>query len=56
LTVAKTNTEAARSRIEDADMAYEQLQATKLQILQQTASAMLSQANTGPQSILTLFR
>ncbi len=56
LTVAKTNTEAARSRIEDADMASEQLQATKLQILQQTASAMLSQANSGPQSILTLFR
>jgi flagellin len=56
LTVAKTNTEAARSRIEDADMAYEQLNATKLQILQQTASAMLSQANTGPQSILSLFR
>jgi len=56
LTVAKTNTEAARSRIEDADMAYEQLNATKLQILQQTASAMLAQANTGPQSILSLFR
>ena len=56
LTVARTNTEAARSRIEDADMAYEQLEATKLQILQQTASAMLAQANTGPQSILSLFR
>jgi flagellin len=56
LTVAKTNTEAARSRIEDADMAYEQLEATKLQILQQTASAMLAQANSGPQSILSLFR
>ncbi|MEP9412089.1 MAG: flagellin [Candidatus Brocadia sp.] len=56
LTVAKTNTEAARSRIEDADMAYEQLNATKLQILQQTASAMLAQANSGPQSILSLFR
>lgn len=56
LTVARTNTEAARSRIEDADMAYEQLNATKLQILQQTASAMLAQANAGPQSILTLFR
>ena len=55
LTVAKTNTESARSRIEDADMAYEQLQATKLQILQQTASAMLSQANVGPQAILSLF-
>ncbi len=56
LTVAKTNTEAARSRIEDADMAYEQLNATKLQILQQTASSMLAQANAGPQSILSLFR
>ncbi|NUO07156.1 MAG: flagellin [Candidatus Brocadia sp.] len=56
LTAAKTNTEAARSRIEDADMAYEQLESTKLQILQQTASAMLAQANTGPQSLLTLFK
>lgn len=56
LTVAKTNTEAARSRIEDADMAYEQLQSTKLQILQQTASSMLAQANSGPQSILQLFK
>ena len=56
LTVAKTNAEAARSRIEDADMAYEQLNATKLQILTQTASAMLAQANTGPQSILSLFK
>ncbi len=56
LTIAKTNTEAARSRIEDADMAYEQLNATKLQILQQVASAMLAQANSGPQSILSLFR
>ena len=56
LTLAKTNTEAARSRIEDADMAYEQLESTKLQILQQTASAMLAQANTGPQAILGLFK
>ena len=56
LTVARTNAEAARSRIEDADMAYEQLEATKLQILQQTATAMLAQANTGPEAILTLFK
>ena len=56
LITAKTNTEAARSRIEDADMAYEQLEATKLQILQQTASAMLAQANSGPQAILSLFK
>jgi len=56
LTVAKTNTEAAKSRIEDADMALEQLESTKLQILQQTASAMLAQANASPQVIMTLFQ
>ena len=56
LVVAQVNTEAARSRIEDADMAYEQLEATKLQILQQTATAMLAQANASPQAVLSLFR
>ena len=56
LTLAKINTEAARSRIEDADMAYELLNPTKLHILQRTASAMLAQANTGPQAILSLFK
>ena len=53
---AVVNTEAARSRIEDADMAREQLEATKLQILQQTATAMLAQANVAPQAILGLFQ
>lgn len=56
LTTAKINTEAAKSRIEDADMASEQLQSTKLQIIQQTASAMLAQANTSPQAIMSLFK
>jgi flagellin len=56
VTTAITNVEAARSRIEDADMAKEQLDATKLQILQQTATAMLAQANLQPQAILGLFR
>ena len=51
-----TNTEAARSRIEDADLAKEQLEASKLLILQQTATAILAQANVQPQSILSLFR
>lgn len=55
LTVAKSNTEAAYSRIVDADMAYEQLEVTKLMILQQTATAMLAQANVAPQSVLALF-
>ena len=51
-----TNTEAARSRIEDADLAKEQLEASKLLILQQTATAILAQANVQPQSILSLFQ
>lgn len=56
VTIAQTNVEAAYNRIMNADMAYEQLEATKLQILQQTALAMLAQANTSPQNILSLFR
>ena len=56
VTIAKVNTEAAYSRIMDADMASEQLNATKYQILQQTATAMLAQANTTPQGVLSLFR
>lgn len=46
---------ASLSTIQDADLAEVQLDLTKSQILQQTALAMLSQANTAPQSILTLF-
>ncbi len=56
LIVAKTNTEAAYNRIMNADMAAEQLEAMKLQILQQTATAMLAQANVAPQAVLALFR
>jgi len=51
-----SNTEAAKSRILDADLASEQLETVKLQILQQTATAALAQANTSPQAILALFR
>ena len=53
--VAQANTVAAQARIIDADMAAEQLEATKWQILQQTATTMLAQANTIPQGILSLF-
>lgn len=56
LSIAKLNTEASYSRIMDADMAQEQLEATKFQILQQTATAMLAQANTQPQAVLSLFQ
>jgi flagellin len=56
LGVAITNIEAAKSRIFDADIAREQLEATKLQILQQIALAQLGQANSAPQAFLSLFR
>ena len=55
LTTSMNNYEAARSRIADADFAKEQLEIVKLQILQQTGTATLAQANTAPQSILQLF-
>jgi len=55
LSISITNTESARSRIMDADIASEQLESTKLQILQQTATAQLAQANVAPQNVLALF-
>ncbi|HRF48748.1 MAG TPA: flagellin [Anaerolineales bacterium] len=56
LTVAHSNVEAAYNRIMNADMAEEQVEASKLLILQQTSSAMLAQANSAPQFLLSLFR
>jgi flagellin len=56
LSVAQVNTEASFNRIMNADMAMSQLEATKYQILQQTATAMLAQSNQAPQSLLSLFR
>lgn len=56
LTVAHANTEAAYNRIMNANMAEEQVEASKGLILQQTATAMLAQANVAPQFLLTLFR
>jgi flagellin len=56
LQVAITNSDAASSRIMDADIAKEQLEVTKLQILQQTATVQLSQANAAPNNLLSLFR
>jgi|SRR5690625_2085208 len=46
-----SNTSAA-SRIMDADFAKEQSESIRLQILQQTATSALAQANMGPQSVL----
>ncbi len=56
LTNAITNATASISRLFDADMAMEQLNATKGQIGQQIATAMLSQTNTNAQNLLSLFR
>ena len=56
LAVQMTNMDAAASRIWDADMAKEQLNLTKLNILQQTAVAQLTQANSAPNVVLSLFR
>ena len=56
LAVSEANTEAAFNLIMNADMAREQVEATKYLILQQTATAMLAQANSNSQSILSLFR
>jgi len=53
---AITNTEATRSRIMDADFAKVQLNALKLQIMQQTATRSLAQANSAPQVVLSLFQ
>jgi flagellin len=50
------NLTAAESRIRDVDMADEMVKLTKAQILQQAGTAMLSQANQAPQSVLQLLR
>ena len=52
LSEAITSNSAARSRIMDTDFAKEQSNSIRLQILQQTATAALSQANMGPQAVL----
>ncbi len=56
VSAAQINTEAAYNRIMNANMAEEQVNASKFQILQQTATAMLAQANAAPQFLLSLFR
>jgi flagellin len=44
--------ESAKSRIMDTDFAKAQSESVRLQILQQTATSALAQANNGPQSVL----
>jgi flagellin len=49
------NLTSAESRIRDVDMAEEMVNLTKNQILSQAGTAMLSQANQAPQSVLRLL-
>lgn len=56
LAISKTNIDAAISRMYDADLAKEQMDMMKLQILQNTATAQLAQANAAPQQYLQLFQ
>jgi flagellin len=56
LRVSVENLSASRSRIQDADFAAETASLTRLQILQQSGTAVLSQANMIPQNVLSLLR
>ena len=56
LAVYQENLQASESRIRDVDMASEMVNFTKLQILQQSGTAMLAQANQLPQSVLQLLQ
>ncbi len=51
-----TNFSAAESRIRDADVAEEAANLTKAQVLSQASMAALAQANSAPQSVLSLLR
>ena len=53
--IASENLQAAESRIRDVDMATEMVDFVKNQILVQSNTAMLAQANSNPQSVLQLL-
>ena len=55
LSSAILNSKSAYSRLFDADMAMEQLNATKAQIGGQAATSMFAQMNASPQQVLQLF-
>jgi flagellin len=56
LDVGAENLQAAESLIRDTDMAAQMVEFVKDQILIQSSTAMLAQANTKPQSVLQLFK
>ena len=56
LDVAAENLQASESRIRDTDMAKQMVEFTKNEVLQQAGTAMLAQANTQSQNVLSLLR
>ena len=56
LATYQENLSASESQIKDVDMASEMVNFTKLQVLQQAGTSMLSQANSQAQSVLRLLQ
>jgi flagellin len=56
LDTTEENMNAANSRIRDTDMAEEMMKYTQTNVLTQAAQAMLAQANTQPQNVLSLLQ
>ena len=56
LDTSSENIQAANSRIRDTDMAKMMMEYTKVNVLTQSAQAMLAQANQQPQSVLQLLQ
>jgi len=56
LAIGAENMQASESRIRDVDMAEQMVEFVKNQILIQSSTAMLAQANTKPQTVLSLLK
>ncbi len=56
LDIAAENTQASESRIRDTDMASAMVEFTKNQVLSQAGTAMLAQANSQSQNVLSLLK
>lgn len=56
INIAAENLQASESRIRDADMAKQMVEYTKNQIITQSGTAMLAQANSNTQLVLSLLR
>lgn len=56
LSVASENAKSSRGRIMDADFAQETSNMTRAQILQQAGTAMIAQANSMPNNVMSLLR